>query len=118
MISVEITKPLGITMFDNAFPRNDFETKEQKKNADGVPMWSVNLILRQFDARRSETITVNVPSATDPNETFAPFTPVSFEGLRIMTGENNGNTWVSFGADKMTKGNGNAVPAQNVKADK
>lgn len=46
MISVEITKPLGITMFDNAFPRNDFETKEQKKNADGVPMWSVNLILR------------------------------------------------------------------------
>ena len=57
MISVEITKPLGITMFDNAFPRNDFETKEQKKNADGVPMWSVNLILRQPDARRSETIT-------------------------------------------------------------
>ena len=94
MISVEITKPLGITMFDNAFPRNDFETKEQKKNADGVPMWS------------------------DPNETFEPFSPVSFEGFRIMTGENNGNTWVSFGADKMTKGNGNAAPVQNVKADK
>ena len=35
-----------------------------------------------------------------------------------MTGENNGNTWVSFGADKMTKGNGNAAPVQNVKADK
>lgn len=31
MISVEITKPLGITMFDNAFPRNDFETKEPEE---------------------------------------------------------------------------------------
>ena len=53
---------------------------------------------------------MNVPSATDPNETFEPFSLVSFEGFRIMTGENNGNTWVSFGADKMTKGQRQTPP--------
>ncbi|MEB1814003.1 hypothetical protein [Adlercreutzia mucosicola] len=113
MISIEITKPLGVVLFDSAFPRNDFETRQQKVNNDGVPMWSVNLILRQPDSRRSENLTVNVPSVKDPTEIFDPFAPVSFSGLRIMTGENNGNTWVSFGADGIAPAGAAAPKSDN-----
>lgn len=101
MLNIEIKSNLGVTLFDNAFPRNDFEAREQKKNADGVPMWSVNILVRQPNARRTELMTVNVPAAKDPNETFAPLEQIAFENLHVMTGENDGKTWVSFAADKV-----------------
>lgn len=101
MITIPIQKTLGTMLFDSAYPRNDFNSGEQRKNADGVPMWSMNIILRQPDARRSETLTVSVPSPVDPSTKLDPFAPIGFEGLRIMTGEgNDGHTWVSFAADK------------------
>ena len=102
MLSINIDQDLGALIFDSAFPRTDFETREQKKNADGVPMWSVNLILRQADARRSESLTVTVPMADDPSKHFGVFAPVKLDGLRVMTGENDGKTWISFAADKLS----------------
>lgn len=114
MITVEMTKPLGAMLFDSAFPRNDFETGVQKKNADGVPMWSIAVIVKQPDARRSETLTVNVPLQQDPNDVFETFDRVAFEGMRLMTGSNNdGNLWVSFGADKIGKPSAAAPKAES-----
>lgn len=103
MLNVEIKNNLGTMLFDSAFPRNDYETKEQKTNADGVPMWSVNILVRQPEARRTEMMTVNVPSAKDPSELFEPFDRIAFENLHVMTGSNDGRTWVSFAADKAGK---------------
>lgn len=113
MLSIKIDQDLGTMIFDSAFPRNDFETKEQKKNSEGVPMWSVSLILRQADARRSETLTVNIPSPEDPSKSFGIFAPVALKGLRVMTGDNDGRTWISFAADKIVPLD--AKPAQPAK---
>ena len=115
MLSIPIDQDLGMLIFDTAFPRNDYETKEQRKNADGVPQWSVSLILRQEDARRSESLTITIPSQDDPSKHFKIFEQVRVEGLRVMTGSNDGRTWVSFGADKIVPVSGAATPA---KADK
>lgn len=104
MITVELKNNLGNMIFDSAFPRNDFDTKEQKIDAEtGLPIWSVAVLLRQPNSRRSESMTINVPSQKDPNEMFVGFDPIAFDGLRIMTGENDGNKWVSFSADKVGK---------------
>lgn len=109
MLNVEIKNNLGTMIFDSAFPRNDFETKQQKVDAaTGMPMWTVNIFVRQADARRSEQMSVNVPAAKDPAETFAAFEPIAFENLRVMTGSNDGKTWVSFAADKVGRA---AAPA-------
>lgn len=103
MITVDISEPLGTVVFDAASPRNDYETGIQRTNDEGVPMWRVAAILRQEDARQSEQIAVVVPSRTNPADEIQPFTPVAFEGLRMMTGQgNNGSTWVSFHADKVS----------------
>lgn len=88
-------------IFDSAFPRTNFETKEQKTDANGVPMWTVNLILRQEDSRKSETLAVNIPSPEDPSKSFGIFAPVALKGLRVMTGTNDGKIWISFAADKV-----------------
>lgn len=101
MITAELTKPLGMLVFDMANPRNDFDTKQQKTDENGTPMWTVQCLLRQENARAFETIRVNVPSKQDPNEVLTPLAPVSFENLRVMTGDNNGRTWVSFSADRI-----------------
>lgn len=112
MLSININQDLGTMIFDSAFPRNDYETKEQKKNAEGVPMWSVRLILRQADSRRSENLTVNIPSPEDPSRAFGVFAPVALKGLRVMTGDNDGRTWISFAADKIVPAEAKpAVPA-------
>lgn len=104
MLNVEIKNNLGTILFDSAFPRNDYETKQQKVDAEtGMPMWTVNILVRQPNARRTELMSVNVPAAKDPTEIFAPLEQIAFENLHVMTGSNDGRTWVSFAADKVGK---------------
>jgi hypothetical protein len=103
MITAEITKSMGAMYFDGAFPKTEYGTGEQKKNAEGVPLWSVSVLLRQPDSRKTESLTVTMPAAQDPAALIEPFTPIAFEGLRVMTGENGGRVWVSFAADKCGK---------------
>ena len=103
MITAEISKNLGSMYFDAAFPKTEYGTDEQKKNAAGVPLWSVQVLLRQPDSRKTESLTVTLPAPQDPATVLEPFTPIAFEGLRVMTGENNGRVWVSFAADKCGK---------------
>lgn len=106
MIAVEISQPLGAMLFDGAFPKTEYGEAVQKLNAEGVPLWVVNVIVRQPDAKRSENLSVTVPAPADPSQTVPPFAPVAFEGLRIMTGSNGGKTWVSFAADRFGKAKG------------
>lgn len=103
MITAEITKPMGAMYFDAAFPKTEYGTGEQKQTAEGVPLWSVQVLLRQPDSRKTESLTITIPAAQDPAAVIEPFTPIAFEGLRMMTGENNGRVWVSFAADKCGK---------------
>ena len=44
MITIPIQKTLGTMLFDSAYPRNDFNSGEQRKNADGIS-FSANLML-------------------------------------------------------------------------
>lgn len=100
MIQAEIkANTLGTMLFDSAFPKTDFNTKEQKTTAEGVPLWSVQVLVRQPEARVTENMTVTIPASVDPSEKVEPFTPIAFANLRMMTGQNNGRTWVSFAAD-------------------
>lgn len=108
MLSVDVKNNLGTMLFDSAFAKNDYETHEQKKNADGVPQWTINVLVRQPDSRRSEQMSVTVAMPQDPSTAIEPFTPIAFEGLRLLTGENNGRTWVSFQADKIGRAGGQA----------
>lgn len=113
MLTVNVKEKLGVMLFDSCFPKNDFETKQQKvDNGTGLPLWSVSVLLRQADSRRSESITITVPSAKDPAESLEPLSPVAFEGLRLMTGVNDGRPWVSFRADRV------GVPAAATQASK
>lgn len=96
-------------MFDSCRPKNDFETKEQKIDSEtNLPLWTVGLILRQEDAMRSEMVSVTIPSAKDYSETMNFFTPVKLKDLCVMTGDNNGNTWVSLRASELIPANGQA----------
>lgn len=100
MITAEITKPMGAMYFDGAFPKNEYGADIQKTNADGVPLWSVAVLLRQPESRKTESMTITVPAQKDPSQVLEVFTPIAFEGLRVMTGESNNRPWVSFAADK------------------
>lgn len=103
MITVELSKPLGVMLFDSAFAKNEYGETTQKTNADGVPLWTVNILLRQPDSKKSENLTITVPSKTNPADVLEPFTPIAFERLRLMTGQSHGRTWVSFAADRCGK---------------
>lgn len=100
MIQAEIkSNTLGTMLFDSAFPKTDYNTKEQKTNAEGVPLWSIQVLVRQPGARMTENMNVTIPANVDPSEKVEPFTPIAFLNMRVMTGQNNGKTWVSFSAD-------------------
>ncbi len=101
MLTFELKPINGAILFDSAFPKNDYETKEQKKDPNGTPLWSVNVLVREPDARRTETLTVQIPAPKNPEEVFQPFTPVAFEGLSLLSGEMNGRPFVSLRADKI-----------------
>lgn len=112
MLNIPITQNLGVMVYDGSFPRNDFDTKEQKKTAEGVPIWSVNIFVHQQDARRSDAMTINIPCPHDPNEDFSVFDKVQVGGLRVMTGENDGAKWVSFAADSLSPLAAKQAPAK------
>lgn len=100
MLTVEVKNTLGVLRFDGAFPKKDFESGIQKEK-DGVPLWQVVCLLRQPDSNVSDKITVVIPAQKNPSEFIEPFAQIGFENLRILTGEQNGRTWVAFHADKV-----------------
>lgn len=101
MISFDASLPKSILLFDSAYPRTAYGTETQQTDEHGTPLWLVNVLVRQADARRSETMTVIVPSATSPEDEIRPFSPVSFDGLTVRTGESGNGRWVSVRAERV-----------------
>ena len=101
MLNIPINKPIGVYIFDGASPKREYGTETQQTNEAGMPIWSVSCFVRQADSTRSESITVNVPSRTNPADTIQPFSPVGFEGLGVRTGRSSNGSWVAFWADRI-----------------
>lgn len=101
MLSFDVSMSKTLLLFDSAFPRTAFGTDTQQTDEQGTPLWLVNVLVRQADARRSETMTVIVPSATNPEDEIRPFAPVSFDGLTVRTGESGNGRWVSVRAERV-----------------
>ena len=68
---------------------------KQAVDADGVPLWSVQILILRA-GRRSELETVKVPSIVAIN--IPPTTPIVFDGLTATTWENNGRSGISLSA--------------------
>lgn len=77
-------------------PKEDFNSKEQKLSADGVPLWIVKTVLPGHDY---EKIKVTVPAPTKP--VGLEHKDVLFSGLTLMTWENAGRSGVAFFADSV-----------------
>ena len=101
MLSFDVSMSKTLLLFDSAFPRTTFGTDTQQTDENGVPLWQVNVLVRQSDAKRSEGMTVIVPSASNPEDEIRPFTPVSFEGMTVRTGESGNGRWVSVRAERV-----------------
>lgn len=102
MLNLPITSIPGVILFDNARPKNEFNSQAQKTDENGVPQWRCRCVVRQNGANQSEFVDVTIASPVDPNSSVNPFTPIVFDGLRVMTGQgHNGATWVSLFADSM-----------------
>lgn len=68
-----------------------------------MPMWTVNILVRQSNALRTELMSENFPSTKDPNELFAGFDQIAFvRWLTMMRGGSESErifllAWVQFG---------------------
>lgn len=70
----------------------------QKKNRDGVLLWTVN-VLHQPPAGRPSVVSVTVPSATTPS--LAPVTPATWSGLRVDIWQSGESSGLWFAADSV-----------------
>ena len=101
MLTIPITKPIGIYIFDGASPKREYGTETQQVNDNGLPIWAVSCFVRQADSTHSESITGNVPSRTNPADSIQAFSPVGFEGFGVRTGRSSNGSWVAFWADRI-----------------
>lgn len=101
MLSFELKSLAGVVLFDSAYAKTDYETKEQKTDATGTPLWIVNCLVREPEARRTENVAITVPLQKNPEELLQPLQPVAFDGLSILTGEMNGKPFCSLRASQI-----------------
>lgn len=99
MISATVSFGNDKLFYDGASPALEYNSDVQKTDESGNPKWKLRALWRGENSRRTETLTVTVPLAQNPDDVIAPFTPIAFKNPRVMTGENNGRVWVSFAAD-------------------
>lgn len=69
----------------------------QKGNADGLPVWSVEVLRRGDAEEASELLNVSVASSTKPDVEG----PASFANLRAMPWSFNSKSGVAFVADSV-----------------
>ena len=77
------------------------DTGEQAKNADGVPMWRIGLLIRTDTG--VETVPVKFPSKTEPK--FSVMGEVRVSGLSVFA-SSDGKTYLS--ASELTAVGGKA----------
>lgn len=73
----------------------------QEKDESGTPMWTVDVLLDDDDADRSETLGIVVPSVTKPE--LPKWRPVQFSGLTASVRvDRNGKLAMYFAAAGIT----------------
>jgi hypothetical protein len=93
-MSVAFIDAVPVDAFDR--DRNVRLTGQQAADADGVPLWNVNVLCVIEGEDGGETVRVKVASGDKPS--FAPLDKVEFDGLMARPWENNGRSGVSFSA--------------------
>lgn len=106
-------KPEGTFRFDTCTARTEYGTDTQKTNAEGIPQWTVSVIYRGAEDARSELMNVTVSQKDNPSDSIEEFAPVDFDDMHIMSGDNNGRTWVSLSAAGVHPKGAARVQAQN-----
>jgi hypothetical protein len=69
---------------------------QQAADADGVPLWTVNVLCVIEGEDGGETVRVKVAAGDKPS--FAPLDKIEFDGLMARPWDNNGRSGVSFSA--------------------
>lgn len=85
----------------------------QKGNADGLPVWSVEVLKRGDAEEASELLNVSVASSTRPEAEG----PVTFSGLAGIPWNFNGKSGVAFVADSVAPASGGGRPGAKSGAD-
>lgn len=97
---------VGNMLFLQATPATDFDTKEHKRNSEGIPLFEVQCLLQTVGfngEQQSELFKVKVPAQQAPN--LQPLQPVHFGNFVARAWSNNGKSGVAFSADSV-------IPAQ------
>jgi len=83
---------------------------QARDEATGLPLWVIDVLVDDDDARRAEVVGVTVPAAEEP--TTAKYQPVRFRGVtaRIYSDRASGQARVSLVADGVES---NAKPQAN-----
>lgn len=68
MIVIDVTKSLGLMLFDTSHPKTEYGETTQRAADEGIPLWVVSVIVRQHNARRSESLSASVPSQQNPDK--------------------------------------------------
>ena len=77
---------------------------QQAADADGVPLWTVNVLCVIEGEDGGETVRVKVAAGDKPS--FAPLDRVEFDELMARPWENNGRSGVSFSASGIRSAGG------------
>jgi hypothetical protein len=93
-MSVAFIDAVPVDAFDR--DRNVRLTGQQAADADGVPLWNVNVLCVIEGEDGGETVREKVASGDKPS--FAPLDKDEFDGLMARPWENNGRSGVSFSA--------------------
>ena len=92
----------GTFRFDGCAPKTEFNSNEQKRNKNGVPIYEVNFLVRTGKASGSEKVKVQIASNSDPAAGIELDAPVKVEGLCVSFGTlESGRLWSKFSADKI-----------------
>lgn len=88
------------------------EDKPQKRNSDGLPLWSVQVSATDWRGRGC-MFTATVPSQKDPAELLPPGTPVNFDRLVFgVSPKRDGSGYSTWAfADAIHASNGAPVKA-------
>ena len=96
MLAMPIDASMAFLAGSNAEPLLDYETKAPRTDREGKPYYRVQLIAR--GAERSETL--NVKTVNEPKG-IVVHDPVKVTGLSILVFSRNGETGVTFVADRI-----------------
>jgi hypothetical protein len=80
-----------VTLFVQCAPKLAFQSTEQAKTKDGVPMWEAEVLGSQvvFGKPESKVIKVTIYSDTDPGIGMGQFQPVELVGLAAVVRGNS-----------------------------